>query len=547
VLDPLQSRLSADPLNMLIDLAEVVQTTEQPRCSTVCVAGGGIAGLVLATALAEMGVDVHLLEGGGDKSEERSQSLYNAHMAAMNHTGTHDGRFRLFGGSSTRWGGQLLAFTDEVFAPPEGLRSPAWPLAPSTLKPYYKRVEKIMGVSEFPRSNQMAHALTRAVAEDSSVELRMRFSKCAPFSHRNLARTLGREAIRSNRITVFLHANLVECLISPDGSRVECFVVRDFRGHQFRFVAQQYVLAAGTIENSRLLLASRSVCRTGVGNGFGRVGKCFHDHVEAPVATLVGKSRERFTSLLGPFVYRGTTFGARMEATIALRRRLGLPAIMACLTIEEPEDSPMYLVREILRSFQRREMGRLLLRQGARVPPACVELLRLAYSAYVKNRRAVSQKARVCLLVGCEQFSPQNHIRLSDTESDALGVPKVIVDWRVDPEEIQAIRRYSQQLRREFDRMRLPPLHWDNRALDESSEEFPDVRDTNHPMGGTIMGTDRTQSVVDENLCVHGVSNLHVAGCSTFPSGGSSNPTFTMMCLSLRLSERLNRLVRAGS
>jgi choline dehydrogenase-like flavoprotein len=62
-------------------------------------------------------------------------------------------------------------------------------------------------------------------------------------------------------------------------------------------------------------------------------------------------------------------------------------------------------------------------------------------------------------------------------------------------------------------------------------------------MGGTVMGFDPKQSVVNDDLRVHGTANLYIASCSTFPSGGSSNPTFTMMALALRLSERLTRLV----
>jgi choline dehydrogenase-like flavoprotein len=58
-------------------------------------------------------------------------------------------------------------------------------------------------------------------------------------------------------------------------------------------------------------------------------------------------------------------------------------------------------------------------------------------------------------------------------------------------------------------------------------------------MGGTAMGVDPRSSVVDPDLRMHGVANLSVASCATYPSGGSSNPTFTLMALTLRLAERL--------
>jgi choline dehydrogenase-like flavoprotein len=55
------------------------------------------------------------------------------------------------------------------------------------------------------------------------------------------------------------------------------------------------------------------------------------------------------------------------------------------------------------------------------------------------------------------------------------------------------------------------------------------------------MGIDTRRSVVDRNLKVHELDNLHVASCAVFPSGSSSNPTFTMMALSLRLADHLGR------
>jgi choline dehydrogenase-like flavoprotein len=58
------------------------------------------------------------------------------------------------------------------------------------------------------------------------------------------------------------------------------------------------------------------------------------------------------------------------------------------------------------------------------------------------------------------------------------------------------------------------------------------------------MDPDSTRGVVDTNCTVHGVDNLHVAGSSVFPSGGFANPTFTIVALALRLSDRLKGLLK---
>jgi choline dehydrogenase-like flavoprotein len=533
---------------VLIDLQEHLDPFTQPKKSAVCVAGAGVAGLVLATALAEEGVDVHLLEAGGRKNEDQSQLIYGAEMAATKHSGTTSGRFRVFGGSSTRWGGQILPYTEDVFCPPPALSTVGWPFSADALKPFYSRVEKILGINDLPFGTNVLGNFRTSVPADlhTNLDLRMRFSKWAPFSRRNLAQTLGAQVIDSGRITVFLHANLTECLLAADGSRIEAFIVRNYRGTLFRFTAQQYVVAAGTIETSRLLLASRSVVVNGVGNLYDQVGRQFHDHVEAPVAAINGPARKKLLSWMGPFVSRGTIHTGRFEATLALRKRLKLPAITAYLTIEEPEQSGMSVARNLIRSIQRGDTRRVIWDSHRQLPAACLQIIRLSYYARIKRRRAISSRAAVTLRVSCEQpVSPEKRIRLAETSIDPLGLPRAVVDWRVSNEEILAMRVYTQTLCEALCRWGVNSIHWHPDAIEKNGDKFPEIRDTNHPMGGTIMGANPRNSVVDDNLQVHGVSNLCIASCSTFPSGGSSNPTFTMMALALRLSKRLARLTKS--
>lgn len=114
-----------------------------------------------------------------------------------------------------------------------------------------------------------------------------------------------------------------------------------------------------------------------------------------------------------------------------------------------------------------------------------------------------------------------------------------------------------------------PKIHWcldhttDKRTYEKNCEEFnlnikelggeisyPSWEETfkqgqwivnGHHMGTTRMSVKPEDGVVDENLKVHGVGNLYVAGSSVFPSGGISNPTFTIVALSLRLAAHLQK------
>ena len=62
---------------------------------------------------------------------------------------------------------------------------------------------------------------------------------------------------------------------------------------------------------------------------------------------------------------------------------------------------------------------------------------------------------------------------------------------------------------------------------------------TTHLHGGTEMGTGASNSVVNSFGQAHELPNLYVAGPSNFPTEGASNPTYTILAVSLRGAEQL--------
>ena len=62
-----------------------------------------------------------------------------------------------------------------------------------------------------------------------------------------------------------------------------------------------------------------------------------------------------------------------------------------------------------------------------------------------------------------------------------------------------------------------------------------------HHIGATRMSDDAAAGVVDRDLKVHGLANLHVCGASVMPTGGHANPTLTIVALALRLADHLHR------
>jgi len=298
------------------------------------------------------------------------------------------------------------------------------------------------------------------------------------------------------------------------------------------FRADQFVVCLGTIESSRLLLSSN------VGNEFDQVGRYFHDHVGLRVAKIEGEARARVLDRLGPFYTEGTLHTCKLEASAELRQRELLPAVMALVVIEEPEDSGPAALRSMLQALQRRNLKHALTQNFLPLMRGLGDIARLAWQSRVRQRRAVSARAQLWLKIDMEQVArADDRIRLAETR-DALGQRRAVVDWRIGTLEREVARAYARIAKAALESIGIAGLQWAPGVLDEAAE-LPPMADTYHAMGGLRMGVDVQASVVDCDLRVHGVENLYVASCALFPAGGSSNPTFTMMALTLRLADRL--------
>lgn len=68
-----------------------------------------------------------------------------------------------------------------------------------------------------------------------------------------------------------------------------------------------------------------------------------------------------------------------------------------------------------------------------------------------------------------------------------------------------------------------------------------------HPAGLCRMAEDEQGGVVDRDLRVFGTRNVYVAGAAVFPTAGSSNPTLTVVALSMRLADHLLERHSGGS
>jgi choline dehydrogenase-like flavoprotein len=49
--------------------------------------------------------------------------------------------------------------------------------------------------------------------------------------------------------------------------------------------------------------------------------------------------------------------------------------------------------------------------------------------------------------------------------------------------------------------------------------------------------------VVDSDCRVHGISNLFIGSSAVFPTSSRSNPTMTILALSIRIADRVKQMI----
>jgi len=134
--------------------------------------------------------------------------------------------------------------------------------------------------------------------------------------------------------------------------------------------------------------------------------------------------------------------------------------------------------------------------------------------------------------------NPESRVMLG-TERDALGMPRVTLDWRLTPLERRSFRVIYELVGRELGRIgagRVQLLDW---VRHEDGPWPSNLSGGWHHMGTTRMHEDPRYGVVDPNCRVHELANLYVAGSSVYTTAGAANPTLTLVAMSLRLSDHV--------
>jgi choline dehydrogenase-like flavoprotein len=520
----------------------------------VCIIGAGPAGLTIARALAPRGLRILILESGGRRPDPAVQALCAGTTTDPAYVDPVLTRRRQAGGTAQDWntavgreiGAKYLPLDPIDFEARAWVPGSGWPIDRAALDPYYERAHEVcdLGPTSYrPEDWTDPKRPLLDLAGGRLVTAIYRYGLARAFTDVRL-----NEAFQTPNVVVCLHGTVVELATGRDGGTVTHAHVRCLHGPRFQARARLFVLAAGGIENARLLLLSTGACARGLGNEHDLVGRYFMDHPRDYSCSLVPADRTLFdrAGFYDVHPAPGGFVMGRLALSAECLRQEQLLNMSATLRPRPPghRSAGMEALRALRSTSLRRP--RLVLRRAGRLTRGLGDVVGYGYRTYVLGHEAADaewsglpDKARRFgtfeLLLNLEQAPDLDNRVTLGPQRDALDQPRAHVVWRWRERDQRSLDRARRILGEDLERAgigRIAPIA--GATLDPNAH---------HHLGATRMHRDPRQGVVDENCRVHATANLFVAGSSLFPTGGCANPTLTIVALALRLADHLGRVL----
>ena len=251
----------------------------------LCVIGTGPAGLTIAQELSGSGLQILLLERG-DVSDEPVDLPSNLEFESPHFPSPVESIHHQFGGMAGAWNVRMLDGVTPAarylpldpidFETRDWVPNSGWPITFDQLAPYYGRARTLCHIGPFDFHGSLPDT-GRIPLSSPSGALVTRLEQLGPstvFTQQSLV-----DLTASDYVRVVTNAAAVE-LKSADGTddRMATISARSGTGIPFAIRSRVVVVAAGAIENARLLLNSTAECPSGLGNGSDNVGRFFMDH-----------------------------------------------------------------------------------------------------------------------------------------------------------------------------------------------------------------------------------------------------------------------------
>lgn len=532
----------------------------------VCIVGSGAAGITLAMELAKTSLNVLVLAGGGWTESSKDRDLYAGSVEPPgSHEPLEENRRRMMGGTTTVWGGRCVPFDPIDFRQRDWIPHSGWPFDSEEVEPYLLGAASYCDIGDPVFDARVAFPSSQREilpGFDSTDVASWPMERWSPPT--NFAKTYRKTLEQSPNIRVLLDTHATHIHLSQSGTQVEKISCADENNRNFSVRARHFVLACGGLENARLLMASRDVATNGIGNDSGNVGRFYMAHIFGTFSTVrihrpdslvyaferdqsevfcrrrwwitpEAQEKERIGNCIF-FFFRPTDHNLHRDAIFSV---IFLVKTLKAIRHLGPEQRHAFWQKN-----RRAVTQHLHTVQGNlhKLPPEVAQLL---WNRYFRRRRLpfVLPKPTdgIYYLFYQGEHCPSSESRLElSIETDGLGMPRLRLKPAFSDLDLHTALRAHEMMRKRFQESGTGVMDYDPGKLRAQLQDcLRNFNSSAHHLGTTRMSANPAQGVVDKQCTVHGVSNLHVAGSSVFPTGGHANPTLLIVALAIRQAKYL--------
>lgn len=525
--------------HMLMDLCAPDAPVE--LSTDICIIGAGAAGITIAERLGRQGYDVLLLEGGSLAIDDRMQQLFLGDSIGAP-IAVEEGRYRVFGGTTTRWRGRCATLDPADFEQRDWIAGSGWPIGLAALAPHYEEAKDYCGFKEAWRPDQEIYERRIGKAFDGQDALVRpfvwRFAPKGRAMYQNWAVRFGPFLRKSKNVRVMVNANATRLIPAPSNDHVVAVEGRSIRGDTVRVNARSIVMACGGIENARLALNFAESAPPLFGKVANNLGRYFMQHPKAVTAQILpGPGMElRLQRMLNLFLQpRGTQYEVGLALSEEAQRSFKLVNCSGHFRYTEGDETGWRHFKSLgVRGGDLAAMKTHLNGVLSDFRPVARNIWRRAF-----GRTSLLPSPEMTLVTDIEQVpDPESRIQLS-AHRDGLGLRRACLDWRISSIEERTALHFTTFVDAAFRRLGLGRLKIDEELQNRGVLHEGILRESYHHIGATRMSETAEFGVVAPNSAVHGIDNLYITGASVMPTGGHANPTLTIVALALRLANHL--------
>ena len=449
----------------------------------VIIIGSGPAGISVALKLEEKKIKSLIIEAGEEDYNDTSQEYYSSKIIGDQITDLQFSRLRQFGGTSGQWGGWSK--------PMEDYNLSEWAVKFAELKQYNEETCKILDIKNDFNKTKINDYFNQIQFQYSKVKFKEKYKD---------------HIVKSNYINLILNTQVSRFIGENNYTKsIECF----FENDRFEISSKYFILATGGIENSRILLWSKKKDPAFI-SGDLPIGKFWMTH---------------------PWFIGGYGMISKSKLAKHLNKNFieydGPIQIASSHNIKKKEN---ILSGGIYMSFNENEK---IYKEMIK------DLLCIAPKFGKKIARKVFSKDLKCGNIFMhieEDANKKNKITLDPNLKDRNSIPITNLHYRKSSKTLRSAKKILEEFANTCVNLDLGRIALKNEISELKNYDSLGVY---HHIGGTRMGINKKNSVVDKNLKVHGNDNLFVVGSSVFPTSGYTNPTFTIVQLSLRLGNHV--------